>query len=149
MKAKIKEITAFELLQHNSENFLVEPLPDNWEDFDDELKDEILRDSACSLTKHMTTKDLFELIKCSARCLEQFLSEKGVVIVKPPNLGLSFKLDIKCENTAFSDSPASEVARVLRETAAKLERDHSEGVCRDYSGNFVGKFAFTKGDTER
>jgi hypothetical protein len=54
-----------------------------------------------------------------------------------------FTLTIDCNNAAFDDDPASEIARILRQAARDTE---SKGLCdgdtfhfRDINGNTVGK----------
>jgi hypothetical protein len=64
---------------------------------------------------------------------------------------MKFRLTLDCGNAAF-DYPdhRAEVARILRETAAKLDGGREGGFLRDVNGNHVGTFAFTgkapKGD---
>ena len=54
---------------------------------------------------------------------------------------MTFKLTIKTSNAAFADGNAtSEVASLLRETAAKLERSCLDGNLHDSNGNKVGTF---------
>lgn len=52
-------------------------------------------------------------------------------------------LELEISNAAFDDAPATEIARLLRETAARVE--DGEGAfercrLRDYNGNTVGSF---------
>jgi hypothetical protein len=59
-----------------------------------------------------------------------------------------FTLSIATDNTAFRETPddaAREVARILRETAERLERGKREGRVSDANGNTVGEFALTLG----
>lgn len=55
-----------------------------------------------------------------------------------------FRLTIETENAAFEETPASEIARILRGLAEKLERDgvpDGPDNCwrlRDVNGNTVG-----------
>ena len=60
----------------------------------------------------------------------------------------SFLLKIRCENAAFSDDPALEVARLLREIARRVEDGARMGGVRDINGNSVGHFGMT-GLTEK
>jgi hypothetical protein len=53
-----------------------------------------------------------------------------------------FKLEIDCSNAAFADSMHHEVARILREIAAKVEGGPPSGKCRDVNGNTVGEYGF-------
>lgn len=55
-----------------------------------------------------------------------------------------FTLTIDCDNDAFSDDPASEIARILRDASRRV--DAHSGLCngdtfhfRDSNGNIVGK----------
>lgn len=58
------------------------------------------------------------------------------------NKSLRFKLQIACDNAAFEDDRATELARILRDLASRLERGEKlEGpgcIVRDINGNFVG-----------
>lgn len=55
-----------------------------------------------------------------------------------------FRLTIETVNAAFDDAPASEIARILRDLADKLERDgvpmdgRENWRLRDVNGNTVG-----------
>jgi len=50
------------------------------------------------------------------------------------------KLFIETENAAFDDTPATELARILRALATKIERDPQPyTVLRDINGNRVGE----------
>ena len=54
-----------------------------------------------------------------------------------------FKLSIKLDNAAFDD-PCPEIARILKETAARIEEqsriNEVHGKTRDYNGNTVGEY---------
>lgn len=53
---------------------------------------------------------------------------------------MKFKLEIECDNAAFGDEPAFEVARILRELAEQMERNGSMAhPLWDYNGNRVGR----------
>lgn len=57
---------------------------------------------------------------------------------------LQFRLSITCENAAFEDSPESEIARILRATADRLESGDDFDTHRnlsDLNGNVVGTAA--------
>jgi len=57
-----------------------------------------------------------------------------------------FRLDVECDNDAFSDDPTAEVARILRGLAQRLtgaSPDESFPL-RDMNGNGVGSAEFTK-----
>lgn len=49
-----------------------------------------------------------------------------------------FRLLIETDNAAFDDHPATEIARILRETADKMERGNFINKLRDVNGNTVG-----------
>lgn len=52
------------------------------------------------------------------------------------------RLSVELGNAAFEDGPAGEVARILREAAAKVLDGEHIFAMRDYNGNLVGKFEF-------
>jgi len=55
-----------------------------------------------------------------------------------------FKLRVRCDNAAFSGgNAASELGRILKEVAAKLEQFSPDGPIMDASGNRVGIYGFT------
>ncbi len=55
------------------------------------------------------------------------------------------KIEIEMSNAAFEEAPASELARILRELANRVEGDGDElGLIRDINGNTVGKFEVVK-----
>jgi hypothetical protein len=56
-----------------------------------------------------------------------------------------FTLKIKTDNAAFDDT-AQEIARILRDTADRLERGGEFGTLRDINGNTVGEFVAFEGD---
>ncbi len=51
------------------------------------------------------------------------------------------KITVKMDNAAFEDTPATELARILRTLAEKIENE-GPGICtlRDVNGNTVGEF---------
>lgn len=61
-----------------------------------------------------------------------------------------FTLEIRTDNAAFEDGErGAEVARILREAAAKVEADpygiqHACYVLRDVNGNVVGSAGYVK-----
>lgn len=57
-----------------------------------------------------------------------------------------FKLKIETDNAAFTDSPKAEIARILRETADKLESGVFVNKLRDYNGNTVGSVDYEVDD---
>jgi hypothetical protein len=53
---------------------------------------------------------------------------------------------INMENAAFDDAPASELARILRDTAKRIqENGDGEITLRDINGNTVGYFTIVRG----
>jgi hypothetical protein len=60
-----------------------------------------------------------------------------------------FKLEIECDNEAFTDCPEIEVARILRDAAKRVEMqsglDYSTSLLRDANGNTVGHFVAENG----
>ena len=55
-------------------------------------------------------------------------------------------IEIEMDNAAFEDSPASELARILRAIAAKVANGETEIVARDINGNSVGSLEITMGE---
>lgn len=57
---------------------------------------------------------------------------------------MKLTISIDCDNAAFEDSgPENELARILRDLAARLERDGMNPVTlRDINGNTVGAANF-------
>jgi hypothetical protein len=60
---------------------------------------------------------------------------------------MRFEVKIKCDNAAFEDAPASEVARILRELAERIAPPSvlygdSPVTLRDVHGNTVGHARF-------
>lgn len=57
---------------------------------------------------------------------------------------MKFKLWIDCDNAAFGHNPATEIARLLRESAIKVVRDRCVvgmgSKLHDINGNTVGGF---------
>ena len=58
-----------------------------------------------------------------------------------------FTLVMACDNDAFADNPAREVARILAEISEKIESADAVPDCykpiRDYNGNEIGRYAMT------
>lgn len=50
---------------------------------------------------------------------------------------MTFKLQIDCDNAAFSDNPLEEVGRILKELSEKIDANE-HGKIYDYNGNKVG-----------
>lgn len=55
-----------------------------------------------------------------------------------------FKVTVEIDNAAFQPEAAPEVARILRETADRVEQGYRSEAIRDENGNTVGAFAFTR-----
>lgn len=65
-----------------------------------------------------------------------------------------FMLDMDCDNAAFGGADGadefarnSEVARILRAIAEKLDQDLINGPCYDANGNTVGDWGFVGAET--
>lgn len=56
---------------------------------------------------------------------------------------MEFILKIDCDNAAFDEWFTDEVARLLRETADRLDNNQTDGKIRDSNGNSVGEFGFS------
>lgn len=61
-----------------------------------------------------------------------------------------FKLEIDTGNAAFDDTPASELARILRDLAHRLECEGAPPrgdsfALRDFNGNRVGRAWISRG----
>lgn len=56
---------------------------------------------------------------------------------------MKFEASIKMDNAAFEDAPASELARILRAIAARVEAGDFDGKAVDANGNKVGSWAVT------
>lgn len=54
----------------------------------------------------------------------------------------SFSLTIDCDNDAFVGNKHAEIARILREVAAKIEAGKYVTKLRDINGNTVGSVEF-------
>ena len=52
-----------------------------------------------------------------------------------------FTLQIETGNAAFDESPASELARILRKAADRIEAGQSEGYLFDHNGNRCGTYS--------
>lgn len=48
------------------------------------------------------------------------------------------------DNAAMVENQTGETARLLKETAEKIEAGYLAGILRDENGNKVGSWAFTK-----
>lgn len=60
-----------------------------------------------------------------------------------------FWMKISTDNAAFVDAPeGAELARLLRETAERLEQGVPYGSLRDVNGNMVGRWGHQEGDSE-
>ena len=54
-----------------------------------------------------------------------------------------FKVKINTANEAFSQSPETEIARILRVIVDKLDSGRDGGTCVDINGNIVGSWEIT------
>jgi hypothetical protein len=52
----------------------------------------------------------------------------------------TFNVKISTGNAAFEDNAGTELARILRELADKLDNGETTGILRDYNGNRVGEY---------
>ena len=58
------------------------------------------------------------------------------------------KLFIETDNAAFADQPATELARILRALADRIERDPESYIpLRDINGNKVGECRISEGES--
>lgn len=58
---------------------------------------------------------------------------------------MSFRLTVRTNNTAFRDGAGnSEVARILRDAAERIEKGADVGGLLDAKGNTVGEFKFSR-----
>lgn len=65
---------------------------------------------------------------------------------------IQFRLHVSCDNAAFEEGMATELARILRDVAERLERGEDCGSwvnVRDINGNVVGSFALKSESTMR
>lgn len=53
-------------------------------------------------------------------------------------------ITIQMDNAAFADEPATELARILRNLAERIEEGSTESRLRDINGNHVGQFTITE-----
>ena len=59
-------------------------------------------------------------------------------------LAMQFRIGaIDCDNAAFEDDYAAEVARILHHVARRLEAGDTDGKLLDINGNTVGQFGFS------
>jgi hypothetical protein len=56
---------------------------------------------------------------------------------------MRFVVTIQCDNAAFEDDPACEVANILRKISRAIEKDGSqEGRVADSNGNTCGSYKY-------
>ncbi len=56
---------------------------------------------------------------------------------------MRFIVEIDCDNAAFEDDPACEVANILRKVVRAVEKDGSQGGrLRDSNGNTCGSYKY-------
>ena len=56
---------------------------------------------------------------------------------------MEFSAQISMANAAFDDAPASELARILRDIARRIEAGDSSGIAFDANGNRAGQWSVT------
>ena len=54
---------------------------------------------------------------------------------------MTFRIKIQCDNAAFDDDYRTELARILKDIATKLEGGRDGGYVQDSNGNTVGNYA--------
>lgn len=54
-----------------------------------------------------------------------------------------FRLNLETGNAAFDDDHLTEIARILRDVADKVEHGTNSGKVFDLNGNSVGEFVFS------
>jgi hypothetical protein len=60
---------------------------------------------------------------------------------------MRFLVEIDCDNAAFEDDPACEVANILRKVVRAVEKDGSqEGRLSDSNGNTCGSYKYEVSD---
>jgi hypothetical protein len=52
-------------------------------------------------------------------------------------------MEVDCDNAAFDDIPASELAGIIEKARRAIMRGQFDGVCYDSNGNRVGEWAVT------
>lgn len=57
---------------------------------------------------------------------------------------MRFTFEIDSFNIALTDGAEYELARLLRQTAERVESGYREGILRDYNGNAVGAWAYER-----
>lgn len=55
---------------------------------------------------------------------------------------MQFTVTIDCDNDAFAERAAGEVAEILRRLAATVDAGYDAGTLADSNGNTCGSFAF-------
>ncbi len=58
---------------------------------------------------------------------------------------MTFKMEVDMDNAAFEERPASELGRLLRQAARKIEQGADGGKLMDINGNSVGRWEVTNG----
>lgn len=61
---------------------------------------------------------------------------------------MSFTMKIECDNAAFEDEVALEVARILEAAGKALRMGNTSGRCIDANGNRVGTWELAEGGDE-
>jgi hypothetical protein len=58
---------------------------------------------------------------------------------------MRFLVEIECDNAAFEDDPACEVANMLRKVARAVEKDGKwDGRLADSNGNICGSYKYAE-----
>lgn len=60
---------------------------------------------------------------------------------------MTAKITVRMDNAAFGDTPASELARILRDLAKHIENGDTDRRLMDSNGNRVGAFEITEDET--
>ena len=59
---------------------------------------------------------------------------------------MTFTCEIRMDNAAFDDEPATELARIVKLVATAIEQGHIAYTCYDINGNTVGHWAVEDDD---
>lgn len=54
-------------------------------------------------------------------------------------MGIEFRVSFSIDGASFEDAPATEVGRILRETASRVEDGETDFTIRDANGNSIGR----------
>ncbi len=73
-------ITFFEILQHCSGHYLCDPLPNNWEEMNEEEQDSFLENSAWEPLEYAVAEYIREAIEGAAHSTRRFLEHRGITV---------------------------------------------------------------------